>query len=424
VSRQDLVPASALPLAYFAWAHAGLALALLVLIAHPDLPGGYFLHPRMVAVVHLVTIAWISGSILGAFYVVAPLALGMPLPVRRGDWIAWAAFVAGTVGMVFHSWGGGYGGMAGSGGLVLWAVIWVAQRAARGLRRATAPWPVLLHVMLAFANMIAAALFGVVLGLDRAYGFFHIPPVAGAFSHAHLAAIGWPVMMVVGLAYRLVPMFLPARMPTGRGLAVSAVLIELGLLIIVVALLAGSPWLPAGAAIVAAGLGSFVRQMRGTVKHRLPRPPALPQRDWSTWQTHVALLWLLVAAGVGLVLTIEPVGGRQIRLAWIYGVAGLVGFVAQIVVGIQGRLMPLYAYYRAMAARGGQPPERAANQLPTAAFARPIFLVWTAGVPWLAWGLATGQTASVAGASAVLLVGVATGAMYLVFLIRTAQSPA
>jgi hypothetical protein len=326
--------------------------------------------------------------------------------------------------MVAHFWTGRYGGMAWSGLLVLWAVGWVAGRAARGAPRATAPWPVMLHVLLAFANMVTAALLGVVLGLDRAYGLFGVPPVAGAYAHLHLAAIGWPVMMVVGLAYRLVPMFLPAKMPTGRALAVSALLIEIGLLVLVAALLAGSRWLPLGAAIIAAGLASFVRQMRAAVKHRLPRPPALPRRDWSTWQTHVALLWLLVAAGVGLALTIEPAGSRQIRLGWFYGVAGLLGFVAQIVVGIQGRLVPLYAYYRAMAARAGQPPERAANQLPSAAFARPIFLAWTAGVPWLAWGLVTGQTASVAGASVVLLGGVAAGALYLAFLMRAARGPA
>jgi hypothetical protein len=97
--------------------------------------------------------------------------------------------------------------------------------------------------------------------------------------------------------------------------------------------------------------------------------------------------------------------------------------VAQIVVGIQGRLVPLYAYYRAMAARRGRPPERAANQLPSAAFARPIFLAWTAGVPWLAWGLAGGHAESVAGASVVLLIGVAIGGLYQVYLLRTARAP-
>ena len=419
MSRQSSTPSSALPLVYFAWAHVGLALAFIALVIDPALPGRYFLHPRMVAIVHLVTIAWISGSILGAFYVVAPLALGVPLPVGRADWLACAAFIAGSAGMVAHFWMGEYAVMAWSGGLVLSAVSWLASRAALGVRHATAPWPVLLHVLLAFANMMAAALFGIAIGLDRAYGLFSVPPMAAAVAHAHLAAIGWPMMMVVGLAYRLVPMFLPARMPTGRGLAVSAVLLELGIVVIVVTLVMDSGWLPAGAALIAAGLASFVRNMRAAVKHKLPRPPALPKRDWSTWQTHVAIGWLFVTAGLGIVLTL-PSPDARIGMAWVYGVAGLVGFMSQVVVGIQGRLVPMYAYYRAMAALGGKPPTIAANQLPDATFARPIFLLWTIGVPWLAWGLATGQTISTRLASIVLLAGVLAGGAYLAYLMRAA----
>jgi hypothetical protein len=111
-------------------------------------------------------------------------------------------------------------------------------------------------------------------------------------------------------------------------------------------------------------------------------------------------------------------------VAWIYGVAGLVGFISQIVVGIQGRLVPLYAYYRAMAANGGRPPVRAANELPTARFARPIFVLWTIGVPWLAWGLAAEHASSIRFASVVLVAGVGVGGAYLVHLMRAARETA
>lgn len=421
MNRRALTPASALPLVYFGWAHVGLGAACLALALDPSLPGGSVLHPRMVAVVHLVTIPWISGSILGAFYVVAPLALGMPLPVGRGDWVACVAFIIGTVGLVTHFWIGQYGVVAVSGLLVLGAMVWLAVRAARGLATATAPWPVLLHVMLAFANVIAAALFGVAIGFDRAYGLFGLPPLAAAFAHVHLAVVGWPMMMVVGLAYRLVPMFLPARMPTGAGLATSAILLEAGLLLTVCLLLARSAWLPAGAAILAAGLGSFVRNMRAALRHKLPRPPALPRRDWSTWQTHAAIGWLLVAAALGVALTLLPSAPGHTSVAWVYGVAGLVGFIAQIVVGIQGRLVPMYAYYRAMAARGDRPPTRGANDLPTARFALPLFLLWSIGVPLLAWGLAAGAVLQIRVSAMVLLGGVLVGGAYLAYLMRTAR---
>jgi hypothetical protein len=206
---------------------------------------------------------------------------------------------------------------------------------------------------LAFFNILAAGAYGIVMGVDRSRGFLGVTPLVSAYAHAHLAAVGWVAMMVVGLSYRLIPMMLPAAMPTGSAIALSAVLLECGLAIVIAALLSGSDWLVAGALVILGGLASFVTQIRRAVRHRMPRPPALPRRDWSTWQTHTALLWLLVSAVLGTALVVGVPADWTTPLTWIYGVAALVGFLAQIVVGMQGRLVPFYAWYRAFAAAGG-----------------------------------------------------------------------
>ncbi|HVZ21547.1 MAG TPA: hypothetical protein VG871_10820, partial [Vicinamibacterales bacterium] len=59
-TRRDLTPSSSLPLTYFAFAHLALVTAFVVLATHPSLPGAFFYHPRMVAVVHLVTLGWLT----------------------------------------------------------------------------------------------------------------------------------------------------------------------------------------------------------------------------------------------------------------------------------------------------------------------------------------------------------------------------
>jgi hypothetical protein len=417
---RDRVPGSALPLAYFAVAHTSLAAALVILIARPELPGGHFLHPRMVAVVHLVTLGWISGSILGALYIVAPLALGMALRVGIGDWWGWAAFVAGSTGMVTHFWIGEYVGMVWSAALVAGGIGVVAARVVLGLPAAPIQWGVKLHVALACMNIFAAAALGALVGHPASRGAVGVSPASSVFAHAHLAAIGWALMMVVGMGYRLLPMILPARPPSSHGLATSAVLIESGLVLLVTGLIRGLTWLSAGALVIAIGLATFVRHVRGVVRQRLPRPPALPRRDWSAWQVHGAFIWLALAVGLGLVLTRLPADSRQVRIAWIYGVAGLTGGLAQVVAGMQGRLLPLYAYYRAMAARDGALPGRSSHALISSAFARAIFTAWSLGVPWLAFGLARQSPRSIRAASVVLLAGVAAGALHLDRMLRSA----
>lgn len=85
---------------------------------------------------------------------------------------------------------------------------------------------------------------------------------------------------------------------------------------------------------------------------------------------------------------------------WIYGTAGLMGFLAQIVTGMQGRIVPLYAWYRA--------------------FAGSIFASWSLGVPLLAWGLPAGHHVAIRLAALWLLGGVVLGGAYLGDMLRRA----
>ena len=418
--RGALLPSSGLPLAYFCLAHACLAAAAGALALWPDLAGEYFYQPRMIALTHLLTLGWISGSILGAFYIVAPLALVTPLPAGRKDWLTFAAFAAGTSGMVAHFWIGTYDGMAWSAALVLIAIAHVAHRATRGLRGGSVPAAVTLHVRLAFANILIAGVLGIVIGLDRTRGLLGLSPVAATYAHAHLAALGWAAMMVIGLSYRLVPMLLPAAMPAARGLAASAILLEAGLAVLVVSLLAGWPLVPAGALLIVAALATFLTRLGRVARSRLPRPPALPRRDWSIVQVHAAFLWLAIAMLLGLTLALSSFTDGRMAAAWVYGVAGLVGFLAQIITGMHGRLMPYYAWYRAMASGQGRPPSISVHLLISPAHARVIFLAWLGGIPLLAAGLAGNSPALVRFGALLLLTGVAAGGSHLAYILRGA----
>ena len=417
-SARALPFSSPLPLAYYLAAYAAFGAALLVVAFDPSLPGTSFYQPRFVSLVHLLTLGWLTGSILGSFYIVGPLALGVRMPVTKADWITFGSFVAGALGMVAHFWINTYDGMAWSALLVTAAVLWVGVRVLRGLRGSRIPWGVRLHVALAFFNIVAAASFGMVIGFDRSRGFL-ASPLAVMFAHAHIAAVGWVTMLVFGLAYRLIPMMLPAAMPAGRSLALSALLLQGGLVALTARLLADSKGVWIGALLIVGGVLSFAAHVHRMLGHRLPRPPALPARDWSAWQVHTAIAWLIVAAASGIALSIGVPDDFRLALMWIYGVAGLVGFLAQMVAGMQGRLVPLYAWYRAYA-RSGAPPARSANALPSSAFAQVTFICWAAAVPLLAWGLPGGDQYAVRLGAVLLLLGLGVGGTYVVHMVRRA----
>ena len=414
-----LRPSSSLTLAYYLVAHAGFGGALLALVFDPSIPDGSFYQPRVIALVHLLTITWLTGSILGSLYIVGPLALRVPMPVRTADWVAFGAFVCGASGMVAHFWINTYDGMAWSALLVTAALSRVGGRALWRLRGAGIPWAVGLHVVLAFVNLLAAAALGMVLGLDRSRGFLQVSSLSVMFTHIHLAAVGWVTMLVIGLGYRLIPMFLPARMPAGGSVALSAVLLQGGVMVLALNLSmeTGLVWL--GVVLIAGGLVSFLAHVGWMLSRPLPRPPALPVRDWSVRQMPMAFLWLFVSALSGLVLSVGCREDVRLPMMWIYGVSGLIGFLAQMVVCMQGRLVPVYAWYQAYASSGA-PPSVSSHSLPSEPFARMVFACWTIAVPLLAWGLSQGRHAAIRAGAAFLLTGLAAGGAHIAGMVRMA----
>src|SRR6516165_10910388 len=111
-------PAQVIQLLYLGTAHLSLALACVFAGVWPHAVAGFFYHAWLIGLVHMVTLGWITFSILGAIYIVGPLALRMDMPARRLDYAAYACAAIGLIGMVGHFWIQEYAGMAWSAATV------------------------------------------------------------------------------------------------------------------------------------------------------------------------------------------------------------------------------------------------------------------------------------------------------------------
>ena len=129
-SPADKLPARALPLLYLGTAHLSLALACLFAGVWPHAVAGFFYHAWLIGLVHMVTLGWITFSILGAIYIVGPLALRMDMPARRLDYVAYACGLVGLIGLVGHFWIQQYAGMAWSAATIAAGVLYMTARIA------------------------------------------------------------------------------------------------------------------------------------------------------------------------------------------------------------------------------------------------------------------------------------------------------
>lgn len=380
-----MIPSRTLVFLYVTTAHISLALAFAVTGWNPQAVAGFFYHSRMVAIVHLITIGWIAMSILGMLYVVLPMTFGVAFRARRGDYAAYALAVIGLIGMVAHFWLVEFRGMAWSAATAAAGIAHVVVRLATSLRSANAPGGVKLHLYFASLNIFGAMTLGVLLGFDKVHQFLPGYALSNVFAHAHLAAIGWVCMMVIGVGYRLLPMVIPAASPTGPTIYISAILMETGIAGLFVSLLLRSTLAPLFAGLIVAGFAAAGGHFIWMLKRRRTPAPHNNRRGFAIALIATAGVWLLCACVGGVILTAAPMTDTTLRAALVYGVLGLVGFLAQIIVGFELHILPTAAAYWALERSGGVAvgSQRAANELHRSI----VYCGWLAGVPALGAGL-------------------------------------
>ena len=242
--------------------------------------------------------------------------------------------------------------------------------------------------------------------------------MANVYAHVHLAAVGWASMMAIGVGYRLLPMVLPSAIPEGRMLYVSAVLLQVGLFGLVASLVTGWPGSIPFSLCVAAGLAAFLSQVLWMTTLRRTPPAMLARPDFGALQAGHALVYLVMATCCGVALVVADPSAWTSQLMMLYGVVGLLGFLAQLVVAMELRLLPLLAWYGAFARLGFSPPDLSAHTLPAQSVAALAFGGWVVGLPVLAFGLALDRVSLVGVGAWVLLGAAALNAAHAAWMLR------
>jgi hypothetical protein len=373
------------PMAYFVAAHLALLLATFTAAREPATTMT-FLHPAVAGTVHLVTLGWITGSILGAIYVVGPLGLRLRLAAGRLDYVALVLYLLGVSGLVMHFWIAEFSGVAGSAVVVWVAVVLVLSRFWNAMREASLAAGVRLFLTLACANFVVAGGMGVLLGLNRMRPLLGGATIGVLYAHAHLAAVGWAMMLALGVGCRVLPMVIPARPPKGPRLVVTAFLIEAGLVVLVPSLILRSNWMRLGAVLVSAGLMSFVVEVVRMGRQRLPPNREIRLPLVAPLHVGFAMACLAGAVALGLALAWGNGGPDVLPVACAYGILGLLGFLGQLIAAVQGRMSPLFAWYWVSLRRGPAPPLQTPYTLPAWRGEPASAALWIAGIVALVVG--------------------------------------
>jgi hypothetical protein len=204
-------------------------------------------------------------------------------------------------------------------------------------------------MFLSVCFLIAAALLGTLLGLDKSYDFLGGSLLTNLAAHVHLAAVGWVTLSICAVSYRMLPAFL---LPTIQ-LPVAAKWQIYALAVTVVGL-AASLLLRSRMASTFAIAISFAMAWYLQIVASMVRTRRMPL-DWTPLHALAGVIGLAMAAGLGIALSFA--GGDSAlgaRLAPAYGAMGLLGFFSNFIVGMSYQLFPGFvARARTSARRAG-----------------------------------------------------------------------
>src|SRR5262249_3450414 len=139
-------------------------------------------------------------------------------------------------------------------------------------------------------------------------------------------------------------------------------------------------------------------------------------------------LWLVIAVALGMVLSVAPTSAQMLHLAAAYGVFGLIGFLAQMVVAMEARLLPMATWFWAYSSSAYRVARSSPHLMRDRSLQALVFAGWMMGVPLLAAGMFTESPILVGEGAWALFAGVCIGTIDSVFVIveemRTTLGPA
>jgi hypothetical protein len=346
----------------------------------------FFYRPLPLALVHTFTLGWITAAIMGVMYRYVPALTRAPLRFPRLAYAQLVLFVIGTAGMVAHFAIGEWLGTWLAALVMVISVIMFAANMIPCLAAKARDGVAETGMLMAVCFLVLAALVGFSLALDKTFGFLHGSLLTNLAGHVHLAALGWVTLTICAVSYRFIPAFLlpKVQLPRSavwqlRGLAIAVT----GLTITLFAQAAGvALW----SALIVATLLLYLATMGRLVRSR--RMPI----DWTVRHAIGGIMWLVVAAAMGLVLSwLGAASQTGSRVAGAYGALGVLGWISNFIIGMSYQLFPGFVA-RARAATGWPALTIAELSIPRA---RPfVFLCFNAGVAVLAWGLLDGSAAA------------------------------
>lgn len=325
---------------HFAIAYLFLALSAGLLFFISENLSGHYFQPRLLSIAHLAALGWITTIIFGVSYQIIPVLSNKPL---YSIWVARLTLMLQTCGtalLAFSFWFFRLDIVAIAGASLLLVSFllftfnifhtWDENGDEEVARN---------FIFLSLAWLLLTAFFGLVLLLNLRFAFLTIPHLQMLKLHCHFGFVGWFILLIMGVAAKLLPMFMLSDGYNKKLLNLSLYAINLGLLTLIALLINGSQsWLIIPGLLTAAGIVLYLCFVYQVIKYRIRKT-----LDEGLKKSKLAFIFLSIPLSCGLILSADTLPGMEragTSFSVFYGFSFLFGFISLLVMAQTFKTLP------------------------------------------------------------------------------------
>jgi cbb3-type cytochrome oxidase subunit 1 len=335
-----------------------LVLTILILFNVESISGHYF-NPKLLSLVHLTTLGWISMIIFGALYQLVPVVLDVKLHNEKLAKINFYIYAISIITFVFAFWnlysqtllfqiGGSL--MFTSITLFSYNIMMSAFNAKRKLIAAK-------FIIASIFWFFTTAVFGLILVFQLTNPYMDINHLQFLKAHAHFGMVGWFLLLIIGVSSRLIPMFLVTHNLNEKKLSFALYVINIGLVALATVFFIelDSIYIILSGLIIVVGIASYVSFLIDAYRNRIKKI-----LDIGMQHSAMAIITLIFPIAFAAIapFTLENQFELSQQSVLVYGISILLGFVTSLLLGQTYKTLPFIVWlfeYRGKMGKGKTP---------------------------------------------------------------------
>lgn len=383
-------PASIVIPHFIVGAFSFLVLCLMMAFSPESFQLHYF-NPDLLAITHLAVLGWASNIIFGALYQLLPVLAQSPLFSIKLARLSFFLFNLGVMVLVYSFYNFQVGlTMLTAAALLIIAVLLIFTNVYITIKRSEVKEIALDFISTSVFWLFVTMIIGSFMAINFVYPFIRTEHLTLLKVHANIGMAGWFILLIFGVASKLLPMFLLSQEVSDNKLKLSYFLINSALVLFLsdVLVFATIQRSIIYFSIAAIGIASFLIHILGVYRRRVRKVPDIGMK-----QSLIAVVFILIPLLIGFAINGNLFKGESVNVKFsiVYLTATVFGVISLLILGQTYKILPFIVWLDKYGNAAGKAKVPLPKDLYFESLAKAHFILFMFAFPLFLIGILLGQ---------------------------------